>query len=436
MPKEPHDPSTVAHAPGVRVGASCFEVRVTAGPDEGKTIAISPRSAGRVLVGTSESCALRLTDRRASRRHLALDAENGFLRVTDLGSTNGTTVNGLRAADVFCQGGEIVVIGDTTLRIDVDRADAETPDVRMAWGGMLGASLAMRRLYRTCDALAKSRAPLLVEGEPGTGKTALAEAMHAAEGATASAKPFVIVEGASLDAKALAADGEALAKEAAGGTLVVREIGDVPLDAQPALAAFVARAQAIDVRVIATTCKNLDAAIEGSTFKEELARALTSRIELPPLRDRRGDIALLVEHFARRLGATSADIPTKKLGALNRADFPGNVRELERTVAHLLADAGANVRAATAARAADDDPSKRTPEALDLEVTYRDVLVENLPFAEAKQKVLDRFASAYVVYAVAAHGGHVARAAAASGLAPRYFNILRARSRGAKDDAK
>lgn len=413
------DPSTVAQAPGVRVSASCFELRVTAGPDEGKSLSISPRSAGRLLVGTSESCALRLTDRRASRRHLALDTENGLLRVTDLGSTNGTTVNGLRAVDVFCQGGEVIVVGDTTLRVDVDRMTAETPDVRMAWGGLVGASLAMRRLYRTCDVLAKSGAPLLIEGETGTGKTALAEALHGDV-----AKPFVLVEGASFT------EWDVVAKEAAGGTLVVHEIGGVPLEAQAALASFVARAKAVDVRVIATTCKNLDAAVEAGTFREELVRELSSRIELPPLRDRRGDIALLVEHFARRLGATSAAIPTKKLGALNRADFPGNVRELERTVAHLLADAGAKVAPPAADAPASSGPA--TPEALDLEVTYRDVLVENLPFAEAKQKVLDRFAGAYVVYAVAAQGGHVAKAAAASGLAPRYFNILRARSREPK----
>jgi two-component system response regulator HydG len=425
MPKE-NDPSTVAHAPGVRLSASCFEVRVTSGPDTGKSIAVSPRSAGRVLVGTSESCGLRLVDRRVSRRHLAFDAKDGHLRVTDLGSTNGTTIDGLRAADVFCQGGELIVIGETTLRIDVDQAEHDTPDVRMAFGPVLGASLAMRRLYRTCDALAKTRAPLVIEGEAGTGKVALADALHAAS--TVADKPFVVVEGASLDAATLAADGESLLAEAAGGTLVIHEVGDVPQDAQSAVAVLVAVAKSRHaVRIVATTCRNLEAAIEGGSFKEELLGALASRIELPPLRERRGDIALLVEHFARRLGSTSAAIPAKKLGALNRHDFPGNVRELERTVALLLADASAPVAAPGDVV---DDPSARTPEALGLEIAYRDILLSNLPFAEAKQQVLDRFASAYVVFAVAAHGGHVARAAAASGLAPRYFNILRARSRG------
>jgi DNA-binding NtrC family response regulator len=411
------DPSTLAHASALRVASRQFEVRVASGPDAGASVVVSPRSAGRVLVGTSPSCALRLTDRRVSRRHLALDVSREGLRITDLGSTNGTTIDGLRVADAFCRGGEVLAIGDSTLRVDVDREDVEAPDVRMAFGPIVGASLAMRRLYRTCDALAASRAPLLVEGEAGTGKCALAEALHAA-GSRGAAAPFVVVDGASLAI-------EGLLDGAAGGTLVIREIADVPLEGQTALAADVATAKARDVRVVATTRKNLDAAIEAGAFREELARELTSRIELPPLRERRGDVALLIEHVAKKLRASSSAIPPKKLAALNRHDFPGNVRELEATVAALLADAGAPIASPSPAAIPE------APEQLGLPLAYRDILLEGLPFAEAKQRVLDRFATAYVTWTVASHGGHVARAAAASGLAPRYFNILRARGRGA-----
>jgi len=425
------DPSTVTHAPGVRLSASRFELTVTAGPDAGKSIVVSARSAGRTLVGTSETCTLRVTDRRVSRRHLAVDVEGGHLRVADLGSTNGTTVNGLRIVDVLCAGGEIVTLGDTTLRVDADSAEAEVPDVRMAFGPLVGASLVMRRLYRTCDVLAKSRAPLLVEGEPGTGKLTLADALHAASGHDSGA--FMVVDGASLDATTLASDGASLLEAARGGTLVVREVADVPREVHGDLAALFARARGSDVRVVVTTRRDLDAAVDAGVVAEEVARELTTRIELPPLRQRRGDIALLVEHIARRLGATSAAIPTKKLAALNRHDFPENVRDLERAVALLLADSGAPLPTRGASPRTGEAP---TPEALGLEVTYRDVLVSDLPFAEAKQTVLDRFASAYVVFAVARHGGHVARAAAASGLAPRYFNLLRARSRGRPGDGE
>lgn len=426
------DPVTIAHTPLVRPSGTCFEVHVTTGPDKGQKAAVSARSPGRVLVGTSEACHLRLTDRRASRRHLALEATENGLRVTDLGSTNGTRIGGLRVVEAFCQGGEIVTLGGSTLLVESDLLETDTPDVRMAFGALLGASLAMRRLYRTCDALATATSAVLIEGEPGTGKSTLAEALHLAarSGGQPGAAPFVVIEGAELG-EVVGADGpesrNALMVEAAGGTLFVREVGRVPVHAQAALAAFVASAPARGVRVIAATVRNLDAAVEAGTFIEELAHQLGARIELPPLRERRGDIALLAEHFCRELGARFEIIPTKKLTALVREPFPENVTSLKSAVALLLAAATPSAAAPGSAAAGDAAP---TPEKLGLATGYRDLLVAQLPFADAKQRLVDRFAGAYVAFAVATQGGHVARAAAASGLAPRYFNLLRARSRG------
>ncbi|HSO32216.1 MAG TPA: sigma 54-interacting transcriptional regulator [Labilithrix sp.] len=427
---DPPDPSTLAHASPLRPArAGSFEIRVTAGPDAGQTVTVSARSPGRVLIGTSEACHLRLTDRRTSRRHLAVEATERGLRIGDLGSTNGTRIGGLRIVEALCEGGELVTLGDSTLRVEVDHAEVATPDVRMAFGPLLGASLAMRRLYRTCDALAATTTAVLIEGERGTGKATLAAALHLASGGAApgGARPFVVVEGMALgEVFAGGESGESLITEAARGTLFVREVGDVPLDAQLAFASFVAGAPARGVRIIVSTERNLDAAVEAGTFLEELAHELAARIELPPLRDRRGDVALLAEHFCRELGARSETIATKKLAALVRQPYPENVTSLRSAIAHLLADAGA---ARDPAPATSETTATTTPEALGLETGYRDLLIAHLPFAEAKQRLVDRFASAYVTFAVAAHGGHVARAAAASGLAPRYFNLLRARSR-------
>lgn len=431
------DPSTIARAtPRHSSRVACFEVRVTGGPDTGLTARVSARSPGRVLVGTSESCHLRLADRRASRRHLALEVTEDGLRVTDLESTNGTRIGGLRIVEAVCQGGEIVSVGDSTLRIEIDDAEAPTPDLRMAFGPLLGASLAMRRLYRTCDTLGAATSAVLIEGEPGTGKSTLAQALHLARaplhGTADEARPFVVVEGAALGD--VLGDGtsdvrQALLSEAAGGTLFVREVGDVPLEVQAVLASFIAAAPSRDVRVVAATRRNLDAAVEAGTFLEELAHELAARIELPPLEERRGDIALLVEHFCRELGARPESIATRKLSALVRQPYPENVTSLKAAVAHLLAEAGVAVGDASSAPAAAGPADTPAPEALGLELGYRDLIIAELPFADAKQRLLDRFAGAYVTFAVAAHGGHVARAAAASGLAPRYFNLLRARSR-------
>src|SRR5262245_8145940 len=103
------DPSTIAHAPAIRKSTQSWDVRVTGG--EPKTLAVSARSPRRLLVGTGDACDLKLVDRRISRRHLALEATDDGLRVTDLGSTNGTFVAGLRVREVWCQGGEVIAIG-------------------------------------------------------------------------------------------------------------------------------------------------------------------------------------------------------------------------------------------------------------------------------------------------------------------------------------
>jgi two-component system, NtrC family, response regulator HydG len=426
---ERNDPSTIAHAHAIRRSAQSWEIRITSGPADvdgklaKKTLTVSARSPGRLLVGTSEACDLRLVDRRISRRHLALETTEEGLRVTDLGSTNGTWVAGLRVKEAFCQGGEVIAIGDTTLAVDVGQTVVDAPDVRMSFGPLVGASLAMRRLYRTCDVLAASLAPLVIEGEVGTGKMLLAEAIHLAS--TRAKGPFIVVEGAR--AEEITTDGGVAAlAEAKGGVLFVSAIEAAPLDVQAALAKLATDAAGHDVRFVASTRENLDRLVERGAFREELARALVTRIELPPLRERRGDIALLVERFCKDLGAMSASIPARKLADLNRHDFPGNVRELRRTVANLVADAGAEIGPGAIERSGDTAPS---PVELGVEISYRDILEERPPFAEAKQRVLDRFTDAYVTVVVAAHGGHVARAAAASGLAPRYFNLLRARSR-------
>src|SRR5688572_10437487 len=117
-PDNGKDPSTIAHAHALRRSAQSFSLRVTSGEEPKKTLTVSARSPGRLFIGTSEACDLRLVDRRISRRHLALEATDDGLRVSDLGSTNGTHINGLRVKEAFCQGGEVIAIGDTTLAVD------------------------------------------------------------------------------------------------------------------------------------------------------------------------------------------------------------------------------------------------------------------------------------------------------------------------------
>src|SRR5207237_2276996 len=140
---------------------------------------LSSSHASPFLVGQSGTCELRLNDRAVSRRHASFDAAAWPVRVNDLGSTNGTFVNGASIVEAHLVGGEMLRVGDTTL---IAERRAAGPRARLSeWGGfgrMIGASAAMRRLYPICEQLARTSIPVMIEGEAGTGKELLAESIH------------------------------------------------------------------------------------------------------------------------------------------------------------------------------------------------------------------------------------------------------------------
>src|SRR5260221_7406912 len=107
---------------------------------------------------------MRVTDPRVPRRPLALDVVEAGLRVQDVGSTNGSLVNGLTIVDVILRGGELLRIGDTTLRIDPDAPATAEMSRATSFARVIGASPEMRRLYPLCERLAASDVPLVIEG--------------------------------------------------------------------------------------------------------------------------------------------------------------------------------------------------------------------------------------------------------------------------------
>jgi pSer/pThr/pTyr-binding forkhead associated (FHA) protein len=142
-----------------------FDIRVIGGPDAGKTFSIDSNREGRILVGQSPACAVRLADPAASRRHAALELAGGALRVTDLGSTNGTWVNGLRIYDAVLQGGETVRVGNSELEVRAGKSLEEAPLDQTHFGGFIGASDEIRCLYPTMARIAASNIPVIIEGE-------------------------------------------------------------------------------------------------------------------------------------------------------------------------------------------------------------------------------------------------------------------------------
>src|SRR5690606_3723321 len=293
------------------------------------------------------------------------------------------------------------------------------------FGAVLGRSPAMRRIFAMLPRIAAADSTVLIEGETGTGKTLLAEAIHQAS--PRGQQPFIVVDcaaipptlveselfgherGAFTGAQATRIGAFELAQ---GGTIFLDEIGELPLDVQPKLLRVLesreirrvggARTVPLDVRVVAATNRDLRKEVNAGTFRTDLFYRLNIiRILVPPLRERREDVPLLIEHFYRQLlpeGDTSPP-PQALIDTLGRQPWNGNVRELRAAVerAILLGDlaaVGAGQAAQPTAAALPDLP-------VDLGV----------PFRVAKQRVLDHFERIYLTEILRRARGSITRAA-------------------------
>ncbi len=227
---------------------------------------------------------------------------------------------------------------------------------------LVGGSLAMSNLKASLTRVASARAPILLVGDVGTGKTLVAETLHALS--PRRGRPLVRVSATAANPQALEEDllGAAAAGdrrrragrlfEADGGTLLVEEVGDLPAPTQALLFRLLearevtapgGRTVPVDVRVIGTTSRPLTRAVEDGAFRDDLyfrISALTLR--LPPLKDRREDLPALLDALAIRHGGPAAEqFDVEAMNAVLDYRYPGNVRELENEVRRLAAQIGA-----------------------------------------------------------------------------------------------
>lgn len=443
-----HDAATTS-APFV--GSLVF--RVVEGPDTGVTATLDDTHAGRLLVGRSPACELRLTDERVSRRHFALEVVDGRVRLSDLGSTNGTRINELAIHGADLRGGESVGLGAT--RIAVARTDEAPPSVLHQgnrFGRMLGASREMRRLYSLCAKLAAGRVPVLIEGETGTGKEVLAESIH--EEGPRRDKPFVVFDCTTVPANLLeselfghergaftgaTASRAGVFEQANGGTLLIDEIGDLDIALQAKLLRAVERMEfrrlggtkttRVDVRLLVATRRDLDREVQAGRFRDDLFHRLAvGRIELPPLRRRKGDLPLLVAEICRQLGTDSGAFDADLLARWERYDWPGNIRELRNAVARKI-ELGVDLDPAEASSGQAVEPPQREADRLTIDHAVSAVLALDLPLDVARRRVVEEFEARYLAKVLDDHDGNVSRAALASGIARRHFHRLLARAR-------
>jgi len=229
---------------------------------------------------------------------------------------------------------------------------------------LVGSSPAMLEVFKTIGRVSRSDVPVLITGESGTGKELVARAIHQAS--PRAEAPFIAVNAAAIPRELLESElfghergaftGAVEARpgrfrEARGGTLFLDEIGDMPPDLQAKLLRVLQsgevtsvggrQPEALDVRILAATHRDLDKAILDGSFREDLLyRLRVVPVHMPPLRERPTDIPTLVHHFMGRYGSELAsgpiDVAERTVERLGAYDWPGNVRELENAIKRAL----------------------------------------------------------------------------------------------------
>jgi two-component system response regulator GlrR len=337
-------------------------------------VTVEGKGAGRVFVPSSDcvvigshpSADLVLRDPGVSRFHCEITVADPPT-VRDLGSRNGTVVNGVTVAQAPLSDGSLLTLGGTQLLF---QSSSEAPRIvlsdRDRFGRMVGRSSAMRAVFALCEQAAASAATVLIEGETGTGKEATAEAIHR-ESARRDG-PFIVVDCGAIPPQLLESElfghergsftGAVTSRRgafqaASGGTIFLDEIGELAIDLQPKLLRALERHEVkpvgsnhynpVDVRVLAATNRNLREEVTARRFRSDLYyRLAVLRVRLPPLRERRDDLPLLLEHMLEGIGAAGRPeaqaLRTESFrNEVARHTWPGNVRELRNYVERCLA---------------------------------------------------------------------------------------------------
>ena len=413
-----------------------FILRVVEGPDAG---ALATSDGDKLTIGTHPSSNFCLTDRTMSRFHCEIELGEGRALVRDLGSRNGTRVDGVMVKEAYLRKGALIALGRNVISFELADDRVSIPLYQEERFGLLcGRSPTMRAAFAKLARAAESDITVLLRGETGTGKDQAAESLHRL--GPRRDKPFVVVDCGSLAGNLLETElfGHAkgaftgadrarvgAAESAHKGTLFLDEIGELDIELQPKLLRLLERREvqrvgetrpvAVDVRVIAATSRNLRVEVNAGRFRSDLYyRLAVMEVALPSLRERFEDLSLLVDSLLERSGVAPASAPALRtpefVARLARHDWPGNVRELRNYVESCLALAD---QAPPPGVDADQAGGRGAP-----------VVDPSQPFRAARDRWLRWFERRYLEELLRQQGDNVSAAARAAGVDREYFHRL------------
>jgi transcriptional regulator with PAS, ATPase and Fis domain len=413
-------------------------LRLVVAPPRGKKLEM-PLGVTPIVVGSDPDCDIVVDDARVSRKHCEVRRDGRGVIVRDLGSKNGTFVDKVAVREAYLEPKLAVTIGGVRLTLEATRGSARLELSRgVRFGEALGASVTMRALFANLERAAQTDETIVLLGESGTGKELLARGIH--DVSRRRAGPFAVFDCSAVAPTLLEAELFGYVKgaftgavqphagvfeQAHGGSLFIDELGELPAELQPKLLRALEARQVrrigasewlhVDVRIIAATHRDLRARVAAGQFREDLYyRLAVVEAFVPPLRDRRDDIPLLVEHFlaSQSPPRTWADLPPNALEMLRAHEWPGNVRELRNTVARILFPTSAPPSAQMPARPSPFDGGAQGGALL------------SLPLREAREVMVEQFERAYIAAKLREHAGNVSRAAEAMGVSRQFLHRL------------
>ena len=397
----------------------------------GGTLIISPGAEGEqkiqipdtpLVVGKSSQADLQIDDPTVSKRHFEIRKTAGGVQLVDLGSRNGTKINGIGVHGALLENGCLITFGRTKIRFESDIKDVSDIDAPTKFGDALGRSKEMRQVFSLLSRIAPTDLTITILGETGTGKDVLARGVH--KHSPRGTGPFVVFDCGAVAPTLIESqlfghtkgsftgateDRTGAFEQANGGTLFLDEIGELNLELQPKLLRVLEQRRVrpvggdaeipVDVRIVTATNRDLEREVAGGRFREDLYfRLSTAVVRLPALRERQEDLFDLANFFADQQGIK---VTEETHAVLQEYDWPGNVRELKNVLAGALAVAEGGVL--------------RPKDFVFFKKRHRAPTLERLPLGGRNLEAVEKAA---IRQTLNEFGGNKTQAAKALGIAP------------------